>query len=114
MRLSFVFLTLLQLFLLQPLFPQSGSLAMEKDTLSSEVKKAPVEHLDWQDSAKLERILQNMEQHGQSLDEFLAERKEQERKENRRKWIRIGAGAVFLFAFFYSLGRRFSKKNRTP
>lgn len=68
---------------------------------------------NYQDSIEREKLLQTMKKQGKPLSVFLAEHKEKERKEERRRWVRIGAGAIFLFALFFAIARRYRDRKKS-
>lgn len=106
----FCCLLCLQVFLVSTVFPQSADSASNRyDSIRSLVERTVQEY---RDSLQREKLLQTVRETGKSLDVLLAERREQEKKEERRRWVRIGAGAVFLFALFYALARRYNTRNR--
>ena len=67
---------------------------------------------DYQDSLDREKLLENIRTNGKPLRVFLAERREEEKKEKRRSWIRIGAGAIFLFALIFVTVRRYQQRKK--
>ena len=79
-----------------------------RDSIRREVERAAQ---NYQDSLAYSRLQKNLKENGKSLDEALAEYKEQESKEKRKMYIRIGVGALFLIALFYGIARR-SKQRR--
>ena len=50
-------------------------------------------------------------QNSKNLDQFLADRKEQEQKEKQQMYIRIGLGITFLAALGYGFYKRRKKSN---
>lgn len=79
-----------------------------RDSIRLQVERAAQ---NYQDSLAYLRLQKNLKENGKSLDEALAEYKEQESKEKRKMYIRIGVGALFLIALFYGIARR-SKQRR--
>lgn len=113
MRLAVICFVLLQLVFSQPLFSQPVD-TVNKTTgpTRRNLEEAVKMHREWQDSIDRERLLQQIEKNGKSLDAFIAEGKEKERKEKRRQNIRIGAGVVFLFVLFFTIARRYKQRTR--
>lgn len=107
MRPLLLFLTFLQLSAFQPLYPQATRLVQQtKDTLHQNKPTPPSAAQRLQDSLEREKVMRQILENSQPLDEFLEEMKEQERREKRRLFIRIGAGVIFLFALFFAIARR--------
>jgi len=92
------------------------SLAQRSDSLrqaiDSEANSIQKRYREIEDSLYRLRMKQNMEQHGQSLDQFLAEKREEKRKEDRRMYIRIGVLAIFVFALVFSLVRKRNQRGK--
>jgi hypothetical protein len=110
MRRSFCFLFILQFIFSSALFSQPLDTVINPyDSVRSVVEQTVREY---RDSLEREKLLQNIREKGKPLDTFLAERKEQERKEERRKWIRIGAGVIFLCVLLITSIRRYKKRRR--
>ena len=110
MRRFACFLFFLQLLLSTSLLSQPVDTATRRYDSARKVVEQTVK--DWQDSMDHEKMLQDIRKNSKPLDEFLAEMKEKERKENRRRWIRIGAGATLLFMLFFSIARRYIQQKR--
>ncbi|HEV7332928.1 MAG TPA: hypothetical protein VGN63_17945 [Flavisolibacter sp.] len=104
------FLRLTLCFLL--LFPQhlpaqtTDSLARAIDSNARSIDQSAKDIQRWKDSLEKDRIYRNLEQHGQSLDDFLQEMREQEEKRERQAAIRIGLGVLFLVVVIVGLVRR--------
>lgn len=81
-------------------------------TIDSEAVSFQQRYRQIEDSLYRLRMKQSMEQHGQSLDEFLAQKREEERKEDRRLYIRIGVITLFLFALVYAYVRKRNQKEK--
>jgi hypothetical protein len=110
MRLCFCFVFIYQFFLTLPIFAQPKDTAgIRYDSARALVQKTVQQ---WKDSVERERLLQNMQKNGKSLDAFLAEMKENEEKVKRRNRIRFGAGAILLFMLFFTIARRYRQRKR--
>lgn len=93
-----------------PLLSQSGdAINNQYDSVHQLVEQSVSAY---QDSLEREKLLQNIKKNGKPLDVILAERKEQERKEAQRQWIRIGAGAIFLGVLIFTSARHYQKRKR--
>ena len=109
MRRSGFFLLIFLFSITEEPFAQPADANTQYDSVRNLVEKTVREY---QDSLERERLLQNIRTKGKPLNEFLAERKEEEKKRERRRWIRIGAGAIFLFALFYAIARRYRHRKK--
>lgn len=67
---------------------------------------------EYRDSLQREKLLQNIEEKGKPLDVYLAEKREEERKAEQRRRIRIGAGILFLCVLIFTSVRRYKTRNR--
>jgi hypothetical protein len=110
MRRSICILIVLQFFLSGSLLSQPVDTTFRPYDSVRRVVEQTVR--EYQDSLKREKLLQNIREQGKPLDVFLAERRKEERKEERRRWVRIGAGALFLFALFYAIARRSKSRKK--
>lgn len=106
----FVFLSFLFSLYYTPVWSQQGS----RVTAPYDSARAMVEQIvrERQDSIEREKLLQNIRKHGKTPGELLAGRKEQERKEKRRKWVRIGAGTIFMLVLLLTTARRYRQRKR--
>jgi hypothetical protein len=104
---------LFSLFLL-PVFGQSTTRADSAfaDSVRAAARRMVDAHNRVRDSINFERVRRHVDQHGQSLDDYLAAERERERKEKRSHWVRLGAGAILLFALFVAIARRSKQRNR--
>ena len=84
-----------------------------RHAIDSEAKAVQRRYQQLEDSLYRLRMKQNMEQHGQSLDQFLAEKREEKKKEDRRMYIRIGVLTLFVFALVYALVRKRVQLDKT-
>jgi hypothetical protein len=104
-------------FLLQfgiPVYSQSiDSISRGVDSSSKALQEAAKKFQRLEDSLAKLQIQQSLDQNSKSLDLFLADMKEREKKEKRQLYIRIGLGVAFLAIVVYGLVRRRKKKNST-
>jgi hypothetical protein len=59
-----------------------------------------------EDSIYRQRMLRNITERGQTVDRFLADFEERQKKERRQTYIKVGVGAVFLTALIYGILRK--------
>ena len=88
----------------------TDSLSYSKDSPGNVLQQANDKLQEVQDSLthlKLQRVI---EQHGKPLGQFLAERKEQERREKRQLYIRIGFGIAILLVLIIGIVRQWKRK----
>ena len=72
----------------------------------SPAKQTPLSHKNLEDSLYRLKMQRDINEKGKDLDKFLADYKEYQESEQRRKYIRIGVGIVFVAALIYGLVRK--------
>jgi hypothetical protein len=87
------------------------SLVRAIDSSSKTIQKATKDLDRWKDSSRQIILRRQTTQNSKSLDQFLADRKEQERVEKRRTYLRIASGAAFVTVLVVSWARRRKKRN---
>ena len=88
----------------------TDSLTRAIDANAQAIEQSAKEIQRWKDSLEREKIFRNLEEHGQSLDDFLQEMRAKEEKRKRQVYYRIGFGALFLIVLVVSLARRYKRK----
>ncbi|MDB5207007.1 MAG: hypothetical protein JWR72_2082 [Flavisolibacter sp.] len=87
------------------------SLSHSIDSSSKAIEQTTKDLDRWTDSTQQITLRHQTTQNSRNLDQFLADMKEQERKEKRQTYIRIGFGAAFLVVLIIGLARRRKIRN---
>ena len=84
----------------------SSSYGQPMDTVQRHIDSINRSLLAKDDSLYRQRMLRNIDENGQTLDQFLADFREKQTKEKRANYIKIGAGAIFMAALIYAVLRK--------
>ena len=87
------------------------SLSLSVDSSSKAIEQTTKDLNRWNDSSQQIILRRQTTQNSKNLDQFLADMKEQKRKEKRQTNIRIASGAAFLIVLFIGLARRRKMRN---
>ena len=81
------------------------------DSISQQMEVIKKRMQEIKDSMHRRQVQTMLDQQGKSLDQFLEERREAEKKQRRQMYVRIGIGVLFLAVLIIGLTRR--RKTRT-